>query len=182
MDAFCSDWWNILNEEDYKSLSNSLEIFLLTPYSTVCCMYRMQLTNGGNMSRQTLLRCLISMYIISAAAMKTTTVKSCSELIAVLGTKDHANRIIVQGHLQCEREKDTDSVEIRKSIIIEGSDTSEIAPSIDWADTRALLVATGSVTITFRNLIFIQDSPGMTGISLSFLSAEKGASAVFEGV
>lgn len=143
---------------------------------------RMQSACEDRALRQTFFVCLLCMYIMSAAAMRTTTVESCSELKSALGAKSLVDRILIGGDFECRQERYAESYEIKKNLIIEGPDTSYRPASIDWGDTSALLVATANVEITIRNLIFIQDSPGMTGLSMNFLNAKEGASVVFEGM
>lgn len=109
-------------------------------------------------------------------------VTSCEELQLALGENVPNNVIQVQSNLLCPSQVWSVPVLVVQDTVIVGSKDSDATSAIDWADSSRVVVVASNVTLTFQNIMLMQDFLGLGGLNLAFLSVQEEAKALLRGV
>ena len=102
-------------------------------------------------------------------------VSTCEDLHDILDTHREEKRIIITKNMRCSRDHWFSPAFVSNNTVIEGSKFGKGVPAIDWADSANSIIVQHSATLTFQNIVLIQDFVQLGGLRLSFATGSGDA-------
>lgn len=107
---------------------------------------------------------------------------NCEQLREILQNIQRDKRVVVTDNMRCSRDVWQSAIYTTHQTLIEGSKFSKGVPAIDWADTTNAIVVQQFGSLTFQNVVLIQDFVQLGGLKLSFVSGFDDSSVEVLGV